>query len=277
MTEEVKTNLRIVLLEILAEVDRICKKYNLTYFLDGGTLLGAVRHEGFIPWDDDIDVAMPRADYEQFLGICAFELSDDFYITTPKSKCYHYLFAKIEKKNTLFLTSELLWNYKKLGYKRGIYVDIFPLDNIKSKAFFNLRKIIIRGLTAFIAGKLNICNESRRIRAKVKRAAAFFCSFTLLKAHREFICKRDNKKKNCKYFTSFGSQYNAKRTLFLKEELLPVSHVLFEGKHYPAPKNPDYFLRTKYGENYMELPPLEKRISHNPVIIKLGGEEDEKI
>lgn len=113
-------------IEILDEIDRICRKNNINYCLVGGTLLGAVRHGGFIPWDDDLDVAMPRNDYEKFIDVCKNELSDDFYLHSIETdKTYWLPFIKIRKKYTIFEEK----NIAGLGCKTGIYVDIFPLDD----------------------------------------------------------------------------------------------------------------------------------------------------
>ena len=85
--------------EILEEIDRLCEKHSIVYYLAGGTLLGAVRHRGFIPWDDDIDVAMPRNDYERFRDICLSELDERFYLHCPQTdKNYWLPFAKVRKK-----------------------------------------------------------------------------------------------------------------------------------------------------------------------------------
>ena len=96
-------SLQKVEIEILDEIDRICRMNNINYCLVGGTLLGAVRHGGFIPWDDDVDVAMPRNDYERFMDVCKSELSDDFYLHSIKTdKTYWYPFIKIRKKHRKF-------------------------------------------------------------------------------------------------------------------------------------------------------------------------------
>jgi len=99
--------LHLVELIILDEFIRICNKFNLNYFLIGGTLLGAVRHNGFIPWDDDIDIGMPRKDFQKFLEICQSELYKDFYyLYLDNFEPYYYHFIKICKKNTLFIEND---------------------------------------------------------------------------------------------------------------------------------------------------------------------------
>jgi len=114
--------------EILQEIVRICEKNNLSYFLIGGTLLGAVRHKGFIPWDDDLDIAIPRKDYEKFLKICQTQLNSDYFLHCNKTDPDYWLpFAKVRKKNTLFDEKSIT----SIETHKGIYNDVFPLDNAK--------------------------------------------------------------------------------------------------------------------------------------------------
>ena len=102
--KETLTKVHEIELELLNEFVRICDKHNLTYFLVGGTLLGAVRHSGFIPWDDDIDVGMPRVDYDKFINIAKNELKNDYLLDSVETdKNYFLPFAKILKRNTLFI------------------------------------------------------------------------------------------------------------------------------------------------------------------------------
>ena len=112
------------LLTIIEVVDKVCREQNLTYYLVGGSLLGTLRHNGFIPWDDDLDIGMPRKDFERFISIANTVLGEEFelqWITTNKD--YWQVFAKVVRKDTLF---------KEPGLKRfqphGIFIDIFPLD-----------------------------------------------------------------------------------------------------------------------------------------------------
>ena len=112
--------------EILDEITRVCDKNGLRYLLIGGTLLGAIRHNGFIPWDDDLDISMPREDYEKFLGIAPKELGDRFLledISTNDEYCY--MFSKVKLKNTIMREKTMSESY---DGGQGIWVDIFPLD-----------------------------------------------------------------------------------------------------------------------------------------------------
>lgn len=120
-----------VMLEILQEIHKICVENNLTYWLEAGTLLGAVRHKGFIPWDDDSDVSMPRADYEKFLKIAQEKLPEDMFLQTQDTdKEYPLSWAKIRKNGTLLVETGETGNEK---YHHGIFVDIFPYDYYESE------------------------------------------------------------------------------------------------------------------------------------------------
>ena len=127
-------------LEMMLKIDEICKRHDLTYYLMGGTLIGAVRHQGFIPWDDDIDLGMPRPDYEKFLQVAPKELGEEFGILTPyDTEGYPFTFAKVINKKMKILYK----NNEKLK-KWNIWVDIFPLDSMpKNTLSFNIRKYLL--------------------------------------------------------------------------------------------------------------------------------------
>lgn len=112
-------------LAMLAEFDRVCEKYGLRYCADGGTLLGAVRHEGFIPWDDDIDVVMPRPDYEKLKEVSADEFSKPFFLQNIYTDSEFYLITKLRHSETLAL------EYPEKRNNQGIFIDIFPLDAMR--------------------------------------------------------------------------------------------------------------------------------------------------
>lgn len=121
-------------LQIMDEIDRICKKYNIKYFLAGGSMLGAARHNGFIPWDDDIDVGMLRPEYERFIEICKKELPPNCFVQTFDSdEGFCYLQAKIRRSDTTAIQKR---NWKSgLTFNQGIFVDVFPFDNIPENFF----------------------------------------------------------------------------------------------------------------------------------------------
>ncbi|RCK18819.1 LicD family protein [Thalassospira lucentensis] len=126
-TDDLKS-LQLVLLDMLLEVDRICRKHNIRYSLFMGTLLGAVRHNGFIPWDDDLDIAMTRSEYRRFAEVCAFELDSSkfFYQDHITDRYYRWGYARIRRKDSEFTRL----GQEHLKMKTGIFLDIFPIDGV---------------------------------------------------------------------------------------------------------------------------------------------------
>lgn len=139
-------------LEILLEFDRICKKHGMKYQLYAGTLIGAIRHEGFIPWDDDIDVCMLRSEYDKFLSWVEIELNNKYFFQTYKTDLnYINKFAKIRRNGTLFVEKSV----KDLEIHHGVYIDIFALDNIELKTLKGKWQIlVIRVLDSFFKYRL---------------------------------------------------------------------------------------------------------------------------
>ena len=273
MEKEILNKLQQEELLILKKVDYVCKKNNINYFLVGGTLLGTVRHKGFIPWDDDLDIGMLRKDFNKFLNVCQDELGDQFLLDWfSTNKNYWLPFAKIRLKNTIYQEYYMQNNCELMG----IWLDIFPIDNA-SKKHNNWQKfqffftMILKFALAEKQGITMINNKFKRILLK---------TFCLLP--KRFILWLQlkimtfNKNDNSKYLINLGSQYGYKKQTHLREKYFPVKELEFNGKKYPVPNDYDYVLTKIYGPNYMELPPLEKRITHNPIRIKLLGEDEIK-
>lgn len=266
MNEETLKKLHSIQVEMLDEFVRICEENNLQYFIIGGTLLGAVRHKGFIPWDDDLDVAMPRKDYEQFLKIANKEINTKYLIDNIKTNPNYYLsFTKMRKKNTIFEQDVQI----KYNGPKGVWIDIFPLDetkNINSKLTFIQKKLgdLVSRLVLYknyvVMGKFKI------IKRLVGRLV-FLSNKTMLKCLDNIYQMQNNNKEN-KCVINFPSVYSYSQETNEKIDYFPSKKVEFEGKEYNAPKDYDKVLR-KIFNNYMELPPVEKRITHNPVRIKL--------
>lgn len=264
--------LQLTELEILNEIHRICIKNGLVYYLIGGTLLGAVRHKGFIPWDDDLDIAMPRYDYERFLDICENELNENYYLHCIRTDSKYWLpFAKVRKKNTLFDEA----NISKLNVKKGIYVDIFPLDkefceNSREKAF---RTKIIKNLSAVLLDKINFYNNgSKTFKLKLVRIIFYaFSSKSIQNLQTKLMSK--NNRKDCEYYVNYGSNYNTVKQTSPQSKYNPPVMLEFEGGQYYAPNDYAYLLERIYGKDYMSLPPVEKRITHKPVRICFNTNE----
>lgn len=251
-------------MEIVDEIDRICVANNLRYFLVGGTLLGAVRHGGFIPWDDDMDVAMPRPDYEKFLTLCETQLGSDFFCQSYRNdEVYVPPFAKVKKNGTKFI--EAIDNGIQYGKHPGIWVDIFPLDYAKKQNGTQKmqRKLIVklRNMKSF---KLN-----RRKSKWYKKFVASFFSHRFLSSMRQKVMTRCKKGD---FYVNLGSRYDVIKQTMPISVYEPAVRLKFEDREYMAPADYKYVLNRIYGDDYMSLPPEEKRVTHEPVEISFGDE-----
>ena len=250
-------------IEILDEIDRVCKKRGLKYCLVGGTLLGAIRHNGFIPWDDDLDVAMPREDYDEFVRFCQNDLSDDFYLHDINSDESYWLpFVKVVKKYTLFDEK----NTAGLNCKTGIYVDVFPLDDAKEVKSFGkqLCTRMIKEINLIYLYKIGY-HKTHKIRTARRLIFTVLSLLTTKKWHKiQTIFMKRYSGASAEYYVNYASNYCPIKQTMPKKVYEPFSEVVFEGKKYPAPADTDYYLSRIYGANYMELPPIEKRVTHNP-------------
>jgi lipopolysaccharide cholinephosphotransferase len=253
--------LQAIELEILDEYIRICDKFNLTYFLTGGSALGAFRHKGFIPWDDDIDIGMPRDDYEKFLILADSELKVDYYIwNVQKYSDTNFCFTKICKINTVFLENDTVLEEG----KQGIFIDFFPYDNaVNCKLLLFLQDLFYQTYTALYHYKIN--RTKKGIKAMIFRFVTDRLSFKTIQSLRQkpmLIFK--NRKTD--YFVQWTGTFSYKRETFNKSMFFPLEKIEFEGKLYNCPHDMDAYLTQMYGD-YMRLPPEDQRVSHNPKLI----------
>ncbi len=266
MEKNVLDKLRKTEIEMLKCIDRICKKNNINYFIIYGTLLGGIRHKGFIPWDDDIDIAMPRADYEKFIKIADSELDDNYkldYFTTNKK--YYLPFAKVRNINTVF-AEESLVNY---NGEKGVFIDIFPFDNMKSnnrgKLYF-LKSRIVNVLYSMLIYKSLKLKQPK----KIQIISCFFTN-TFINKLIKLISKGPKNGGYLNFYSPFGERYCL---IYDKKDVFPLKEIPFDSFIVKAPSNSEKILTQLYGNNFMELPPVEERTTHNPLYIKF---EDGKV
>lgn len=270
MNDEIKKELRSEQIKILDEIVRICKEENIKYFLDYGTLLGAVRHKGYIPWDDDIDIGMLRKDYNKFIRVATKKLKEDFILCYYKNEPHHFhTFAKVRLKNTIMLESL----YQHLDINNGIWVDIFPYDNLNkpNSTFIRIRKKIFDVITTFISIKLDIDyykNTAKKI--KLKKVLKFI-PLKLLYSIREFACKI-NFNNSSKYVTCLDEEVVKCCKGRIRNKVFPYKELLFEGKKYLVCNDYDYVLKNEYGD-YMKIPKKSEQKTHNPLLLKFESGE----
>lgn len=244
------------MLEILEEIDKVCVHHNIKYFLIGGTLIGAMRHKGFIPWDDDCDIGMMREDYEKFLEIAPQELPKYLFVQTSETdKAYYKWMCKVRNINTKLVEFDESENEK---YCQGIFVDIFVHDYYPQWSI-PLNNIIAMGprlrfyRKKYPKGSLKRCIVG--LGTGVVNAFTTLVRTLYLLVGKTF--RRNNK------LPLIGIEIvQADPAMFPKNVVFPIKRTNdFEGKYFNLPNDSDAFLRLYYGD-YMQIPPVDKRYSH---------------
>jgi lipopolysaccharide cholinephosphotransferase len=266
-------------LEIAKEVDRICRENDIKYFMDSGTLLGAIRHKGFIPWDDDIDFGMLRAEYEKFIKIAPKALSDKYFLQTWETDSeYPFAFAKVRKKGTLFQETAA----KNSKYHNEIFIDIFPYDTFpveSEKQRYQGKKVMKYRLTLMMKAKMTPWLRNKSL---IKRLGVYI-KYLPYRA----IALMSDRKRLIEKYTSIMQLYNAGKTGYVYEQsggapygkwvvsdlcIGDYSFQKFEDTEFMAPQDCHLYLKTCYGD-YMKLPPKEKQVNHQVVNVYFGEEE----
>ncbi len=255
-------------IEILKFIADACDKLQIQYFIFYGSLLGAIRHKGFIPWDDDMDICMMREDYERFLKEGQKYLPENLLIQHYTTEIEtNNLFIKVRDKNTLFLEQD----NRDLDICHGIFVDIFPIDRISDKPSIQKKEFKRR----IFFDKVICCYSKTAISTIVslpKRILSTIVHYTFCKLYPKYkLMKKEDirrKKVNEKgeNFYLRDSQYD--RGCGNIVEIAETQKYTFGGEEFFGPKNYDMVLTALYGD-YMQLPPEEKRRTHKPLEIKI--------
>ncbi|MSS82955.1 LicD family protein [Acidaminococcus fermentans] len=266
--------LQLIELDMLKEIHRVCQKNKIKYWLTGGTLIGAIRHKGFIPWDDDVDIAMMREDYNRFLKIAPKELKKGFHLQNWEYEPnFGQPYTKIRKDNTLLVEA----GSQEANIHHGIFVDIFAydkfpvnkLDLIKVKFSMQilLRMLIAKsGLTPW--KEVNRINLFSWVRYLPFRFMAKFFDFNYMKkVYRKYV--QSSNKTDSKLIFNSCETYDENHPIpeaYVKQVILHQ----FEDAEFYIPAEYDKLLRNFYGD-YMQLPPLEQREGHHDIVeLKLG-------
>lgn len=272
LTEEESRAFKKAILDIYKDVADLCNKYGLTYMMSGGTCLGAIRHQGFIPWDDDLDVIMPRKDYDVLIGLLKKGmLGQKYEFSCPdEKKDANNVFLKIFRKNTKDVE---LFNIN-TPFPKGLYIDIFAIDAVPKYKWKQKIKGFIANAIQYIAiarlykqypskqlKEYMYMDESLKKRYKLKMLLGTLASFA---SHAKWIYWFDKFVSSDRDDRQWGvpagrKYYNGE--IFDKSVFVPVKKAMFEGLEVNVPNDTHTYLTNLY-KNYMELPPEDKRERH---------------
>ena len=272
--QDVLRCLQLVELDMLRDLDRVCRELGLSYWLDSGTCLGAVRHGGFIPWDDDIDIGMPLDDYLRFQEQAPQLLPDNLTMHTCENTPHMpVLWTKVFLKGTRFMERRDC----EAGLEQGIFIDIFPYINVDERPKVSERQHRGFSLCQNLSYLNVFAHPATYNYSKNARLAALACVLVHNTVARPFTPQRMARR--AQRLMKVEQPGNEWRPVYafasLKknlpgELLLPVQPISFEGETFMGPADPAGYLAALYGNSYMELPPENKRHTHMPDILDFG-------
>jgi lipopolysaccharide cholinephosphotransferase len=263
--EELK-RLQACQLEMLKACIKVCERHKLRYFLLGGSALGAVRHSGFIPWDDDVDIGMPRPDYTRFLSIAKNELSPHLFLQTRETDAaYPMQFAKLRDSRTTFRQE----NVAHLDMNHGVALDIFPLDSCAASATrTKIRLLAFKAIRAVYQSKFGLRRGRRFEQIAVSVTAAIF-RVGMLERMMRMVMEGggyDESAQVVNWCGSWGAKEIVQGTIFGAGK-----DMRFEDVTARVPAEVHLYLSALYGE-YMRMPPEEKRVPpHTADLIDLDS------
>lgn len=257
-------HLQKVILSIAKDVDELCKKNNIEYYLLGGSAIGAIRHKGFIPWDDDFDIIMDNANYEKFIHVCREQLDTEKYYFQEGLKDWPLYFSKVKLKGTKLEEPE---GYAENDDMKGIYIDIFKMDNVSSNP------LIARW--QYFCGKYYLCYhlsqrtyKSASFKKRLMITLSLPCKMPFV---RKFIKKQVEQfnYKETDYYGFFYGRTKYKSSVIKKSLFGKAVKVPFEDTEFPIAQNYHEYLTQVFG-NYMQMPPVEQRVGLHLLSVDFG-------
>lgn len=262
-------------LAIFKEFIRVCEKHNLTYFALGGTLLGAVRHKGFIPWDDDIDIGMPREDYNKLMNLDPSEFNFPYKLVNEKNTpSFTKAFMNLQDS-----TTKILMTYSNVDHEESLWIDIFPIDGLPSnpiKKYLHEKRYLFSRMMVQLSQFNKIVNQNKENRPFLEKLIIKIAEVINVEKVLSYPFWQKN-------YISTISKYGMKEGYagnytgaYKLRELVPTDYfgngalLSFEDIMIKAPEKYQEYLTSIYGDNYMQLPPEEKRVPHQYTIISLG-------
>ena len=273
MEQELLRKVQLVQLEIAKEIKRVCEENDIQYFLSDGSFLGAVRHQGFIPWDDDMDMGMLRSDYEKFCRIAPLKLKPEYclqnWYTDPN---YSLPFGKVVKRNTVYLESKKTTNLK----ENGFYVDIFPFDYApedqpeREQLAARLRSIYRMKL---MKSGYKPWMDNDKINWPKRIGYLYYQIKSLFVSQNELAKSYDRLAVATQGSNTLWEQYGGITPVYYQREWLEeLADYSFEGVAFKGPKYYDEYLTASYGD-YMQLPPEDQRENRHQIVEIDFGEE----
>lgn len=258
--------------ELLKQFDAYCKRHSLTYCLCGGTLLGAVRHKGFIPWDDDIDLMMPRPDFERFLKVAPQHMGKRYALAHPRVRNdYAMPWVRVWDLHTRIRHSQV-----QKVYTSTLFLDIFPIDGLPAnpklcKLFFE--EIRARDILLKCARRTGLYQDERQqtLKRTLMRLTSFRSPISWARGLDRAAMRHDFAK--AKYAGVCTVTHYGMRERMPAEVFRGATHVTFEGESYPAPIGYHTYLSRLYGD-YMTLPPEDQRRTSHRIEASIVSEED---
>lgn len=258
LSNEELLKLQAVELELIAEVDRICKKNGISYLMVGGTMLGAIRHKGFIPWDDDADIGFLRSEYDRFLKACAEDLDHEKFFVQDcrQSNGYRWGYGKLRRKGSEFVRL----GQEHMPYSQCISIDLMPFDGVPDN--WLLRRIhyfmcfVFRKIFWSEVGKKN---EKNCILRALYQLLSFIPEKFIYKRYQRFIDFSNKRERKLVRILTFPTP--KKCFGYCRKWYVELAEYEFEKLKLPGARDYDDYLTVKYGK-YMELPPKEKQKVH---------------
>lgn len=250
-----------VQLSILQEMDRVCRKNGIRYFLFSGTLLGAVRHKGFIPWDDDIDVVLLRDEYERFVRLPPEEFDPNFFLQTSDSDPeYHNVYAKLRRSDTTYVESYM--DHRRINH--GVFIDVFPLDGVPSNRFLQALfwyPVSVLGYTASLKAFKKEPKPHLIFPFELFKAMSPMGGASMMRAYGKLMGMFDLRRSDKVGFLTHAG-FPLRHVVYERSWFDRTVELEYEGLSMPAPGEHHQVLTQLFGE-YMTPPPEEKRVSHH--------------
>lgn len=252
-----------MLFSMLCDIDALCRKYNIPYMLFSGTALGAVRHKGFIPWDDDLDILLLRHDYERLLDVTEAELDSDIYFVQREfSEHWPMQFSKLRLNDTTCIEK---YHPKDKKTHQGVYIDIFPCDNLADNAL--LRRLQFAASKVIIAKSLYA--RGYETKSLAKRAFMQLCRLIPRMPLYSF-CLRRNDGNSEMVHSFFAAAKKYEKNVYPREWMTELKELSFESGRFPVSAHYDALLKKLYGD-YTVLPKPEERVcKQHAAILDLG-------